>query len=155
MKATIQKLSSEKKKLEYELRIELPRAIKVALAMGDLKENSEYHAALERQAFVKARISQLGTRISELASVDLSKIPVGKASLGSRLELLDLVTDQEIFYELVIPELADSTKGKISTSSPIGKGLMGRKAGDEVTIKIPSGEKNYEILELRTIHDRE
>ncbi len=155
MQETIRKLSEELKELDRELRVELPREIKAALALGDLKENAEYHAALERQAYVKARIAQLGNRISELAAVDMSKIPRGRASIGSRLELLDLQTDEELVYELVIPELADSDEGKISTSSPIGKGLMGKKIGDEVTIEIPSGKKTYEILELRTIHDRE
>ena len=154
MQKVLDQLSGELKGLERELRIELPKEIKAALALGDLKENAEYHAALERQAYVKARIGQLRTRLSELGSVNMAMIPRDKVSLGSRVELLDLDSDEEIRYELVVPELAESRDGLISVASPIGKGLMGRKVGDEVTIQIPSGTKKYEILELSTVHDR-
>jgi len=154
MQKVLDQLSGELKGLERELRIELPQEIKAALALGDLKENAEYHAALERQAYVKARIGQLRGRLSELGSVDMARIPHDKVSLGSRVELLDLDTDEEIRYELVVPELAESRDGLISVASPIGKGLMGRKVGDEVSIRIPSGTKKYEILDLSTVHDR-
>jgi transcription elongation factor GreA len=154
MQKVLDQLNGELKGLERELRIELPREIKAALALGDLKENAEYHAALERQAYVKARIGQLRGRLSELGSVNMDRIPHDKVSLGSRVELLDLDTDEEIRYELVVPELAESRDGLISVASPIGKGLMGRKVGDEVSIQIPSGTKKYEILDLSTVHDR-
>lgn len=154
MQKVLDQLSDECRSLERELRIDLPREIKAALAMGDLKENAEYHAALERQAYVKARIGQLRTRLSELGSVNMAMIPRDKVSLGSQVGLLDLDSDKEIRYELVVPELAESRDGLISVASPIGKGLMGRKVGDEVSIRIPSGTKNYEILELSTVHDR-
>jgi transcription elongation factor GreA len=154
MQKVLDQLNSELKRLERELRIELPREIKAALAMGDLKENAEYHAALERQAYVKARIGQLRSRLSELGSVNLAKIPRDRVSLGSRVELLDLDTDEEILYELVVPELAESGNGLISVASPIGRGLMGKKVGDEVVIRIPSGTKQFEILDLSTVHDR-
>ncbi len=154
MQKVLDQLSEECRSLERELRIDLPREIKAALAMGDLKENAEYHAALERQAYVKARIGQLRTRLSELGAVNMASIPRDRVSLGSRVELLDLDTDKELQYELAVPELAESRDGLISVASPIGKGLMGKKVGDEVSIKIPSGTKNYEILELSTIHDR-
>ena len=154
MQKVLDQLSGECRNLERELRIDLPREIKAALAMGDLKENAEYHAALERQAYVKARIGQLRARLSELGAVNMAMIPRDRVSLGSQVGLLDLDTDNEIRYELVVPELAESRDGLISVASPIGKGLMGKKVGDEVSIKIPSGTKNYEILELSTIHDR-
>ena len=154
MQKVLDTLRAELSGLERELRIELPKEIKAALALGDLKENAEYHAALERQAYVKARIGQLRGRLSELGAVNMALIPHDKVSLGSRVELLDLDNDQEIRYELVVPELAESRDGLISVASPIGKGLMGKKVGDEVSIRIPSGTKNYEILELSTIHDR-
>lgn len=154
MQNVLDQLSAELKGLERELRIDLPREIKAALALGDLKENAEYHAALERQAYVKARIGQLRTRLSELGSVNLAMIPRDRVSLGSRVELLNLDTDEEIRYELVVPEMAESRSGLISVASPIGKGLMGKKVGDEVSIRIPSGTRNYEILEVSTVHDR-
>ena len=154
MQKVLDQLNDELKRLERELRIELPREIKAALAMGDLKENAEYHAALERKAYVKARIGQLRSRLSELGSVNLALIPRDRVSLGSRVELRDLDTDEEIRYELAVPEMAESGDGLISVASPIGKGLMGKKVGDEVIIRIPSGTKQFEILELSTVHDR-
>ncbi len=154
MQKVLDQLNDELKRLERELRIELPREIKAALAMGDLKENAEYHAALERQAYVKARIGQLRGRLTELGSVNLAQIPRDRVSLGSRVGLLDLDTDEEIRYELAVPEMAESGDGLISVASPIGKGLMGKKVGDEVIIRIPSGTKQFEILELSTVHDR-
>jgi len=150
----IEKLSGDLRELERELRIDLPREIQRALAMGDLRENAEYHAALERQAFVKARVGQLRERLSELGKVDMSKIPKDRAGLGSTLVLLDLDTDAEVTYRLVVPEVADLKNGLVSSSSPIGRGLLGRKAGEEVAIDVPSGRKRYEILELTTLHEQ-
>jgi len=148
------KLETELRALERELRVELPREIKTALAMGDLRENAEYHAALERQAFVKARIGQLRQRLSELSSVNMSQIPRDRVGIGSRVTLLDLDSDREVVYELVVPEAADLEKGLISVASPIGRGLVGKKPEDEVTIRIPSGARRFEVLELQTAHDR-
>ena len=155
MKKIIQDLESELRALEYELRVELPKEISKAVAMGDLRENAEYKSALERQAYVKARIGQLRDRLSVLGSMTLDQVPRDKVGLGSRVKVLDLDTDQETTYELVIPEVADSAKGLISIASPIGRGLVGREPGDEVSVAIPSGERNFEILELVTVHDRE
>ncbi len=152
MREIMGKLAAEVKTLEHELRIELPKEIKVALAHGDLKENAEYHAALERQSFVQARIMQLRTRLTELSSLDLSNLPVDRAGLGSRLTVLDLDTDVEIQYELVLPEIADISKGLLSIQSPIGQGLMGKQVDDETTVTIPKGTKHFEILALKTIH---
>jgi transcription elongation factor GreA len=155
MQKVIEQLARELKALEYELRVELPREIKTAVAMGDLRENAEYHAALERQIFVKTRVRELRTRLGELAMVQMDQIPRDKVGLGSVVTLLDLDTDTEVVYELVVPELSDLTKGLISVASPIGKGILGGGEGDELEVVIPSGTKRYELLKFRTIHDRE
>ena len=155
MKDVIDKLEGELRGLEHELRIELPKEISKAVAMGDLRENAEYAAALERQAYVKARVGQLRQRLSELSSMSLSQIPTDKVALGSRVLVLDLENDVETRYELVIPEMADLAKGLISVASPIGRCFMGASAGDEVEATTPVGRRSFEILELETVHDRE
>lgn len=154
MKEVRDKLEQELKALERELTVDLPREIKVAVAMGDLRENAEYHAALDRQRFVRARIGQLRTRLSELGTMNLDKIPRDRAGLGSRLTLIDLETEVEFVYELVIPELADLEKGLVSIASPIGRGLMARKDGETVKIEVPSGTKRFEVVMVKTIHDK-
>jgi transcription elongation factor GreA len=148
------KLEEELKLLERELTIELPREIKTAVAMGDLRENAEYHAALDRQRFVRARIGQLRNRLSELGTMNLDRIPTDSVGLGSTVVLDDLEAKVEVTYELVIPEMADLEKGLVSIASPIGRGLIGRKEGETVTIEIPSGKRRFEILGLKTIHDK-
>jgi len=148
------KLTTELKALEHELRVELPREIRTAVAMGDLSENAEYKAALERQAYVKARIAQLRERLGTLASVSLRQIPTDAVGMGSTVTLLDLDTDDEITYELVFPEVADSANGLISVASPVGRSLLGRKEGDTFQVEIPSGTRRFELLELRTLHDK-
>ncbi|MEK6336034.1 MAG: transcription elongation factor GreA [Acidobacteriota bacterium] len=148
-----QKLQDELDKLEAELRIHLPREIKRALEFGDLRENSEYQTALQRQTMVKARIRELRQRISEIASIDLSKIPRDKASYGSTLVLFDAERQEEVTYRLVTPEESDPPQGLISTVSPIGRSLMGKEAGDEVVVSIPSGSRRFEIRRLTTLHE--
>ena len=153
MKAVRDKLEGELRDLERELTIDLPREIKIAVAMGDLRENAEYHAALDRQRFVRARIGQLQRRLSELGTMNLDRIPKDRIGLGSTIVLVDLDGDVEITYQLVIPEMADLEKGLISAASPIGRGLLGRKDGETVVIEVPSGRKRFDILEIKTIHD--
>jgi transcription elongation factor GreA len=148
-----QKLQAELDELENELRIHLPKEIKRALEFGDLRENSEYRAALDRQNVVKARIVELRQRISEIASIDLNRIPRNKASYGSLLILYDAERDEEITYRLVTPEESDPQKGLISTTSPVGKSLMGKEEGDEVVVRTPAGARNFEIKRLTTLHD--
>lgn len=148
------KLQDEIAALEYELRNELPKEILKARAHGDLSENAEYHAAKERQSFVDARLAQLKGRLREFSMVDLTKIPRDRVGLGSKVVLLDLNKDQKLTYKLVTSEEADVAKGLISTSSPIGRGLIGKQVGDEVRIPIPGGVREMEILELTTIHDQ-
>lgn len=148
------KLQGEIAALEYELRNELPKEILKARGHGDLSENAEYHAAKERQRLVDARLAQLKGRLRELSMVDMTKIPRDRIGLGSTVVLLDLQKDVKITYKLVTSEEADVNNGRISTSSPIGKGLLGKKVGDEIKIPIPGGLKEVEVLELTTIHEQ-
>ncbi len=147
------KLQEEIAALEYELRTELPREILKARAHGDLSENAEYHAAKDRQGYVNARLQQLKQRMGELAMIDYSKLPRDRVGLGSEVVVLDTKKDEEITYRLVTSEQADVTQGRISTSSPIGKGLLGKEVGDTVRVQIPGGVREFEILKLTTVHD--
>ena len=147
------RLEKELARLDRELKIELPQAIKVAVAMGDLRENAEYQAALERQNFVRLRCGQIRKKLGELALIRVDTIPKDQVGFGSKVTLLDVDLDKEVRYELVLPDDGDVAQGRISVASPIGKGLMGHRAGDEVTIRTPSGDRVYEILELKTLHD--
>lgn len=153
MDALKKKLQEEIAALEYELRNELPKEILKARAHGDLSENAEYHAAKERQAYVNARLGQLQSRLREFSMIDMSKIPHDRVGLGSQVVVLDLTKDEELTYNLVTSEEADALKGKISTSSPIGKGLLGKRVGDTVKIQIPGGMREMEVISLTTIHD--
>jgi transcription elongation factor GreA len=154
MREVTDKLNAELKTLEHELRVELPKEIRTAVAMGDLSENAEYKSALERQAYVKARIAQLRERLASLSAFNLQQIPRDRIGMGSTVTLLDLDTDDEITYELVFPELADLDKGLISIASPIGRGLVGKQEGDTCRVEIPSGQRRFEVLELSTLHDK-
>jgi transcription elongation factor GreA len=147
------KLQDEIAALEYELRTELPREIGKARAHGDLSENAEYHAAKERQGLVNARLGQLRKRMGEMAMVDFTKIPHDRVGLGSTVVVLDTAKDEEITYSLVTTEEADPANGRISTTSPIGRALLGKEAGDVVKVQSPGGGKELEILKLTTIHD--
>jgi transcription elongation factor GreA len=149
-----ERLQSELQELESELRVHLPKEIKRALEFGDLRENAEYRAALDRQNVVKARISELRQRISEISQIDLSKIPEGKAAYGSSLVLYDAERDEEVTYRLVSGEESDPQGGLISTTSPVGRSLMGKEEGDEVVVRTPAGVRNFEIRKLTTIHEQ-
>ncbi len=147
------KLQSELDELESELRVHLPKEIKRALEFGDLRENSEFRAALDRQNMVKARIVELRQRISEIASIDISRVPRDKASYGSTLILFDSERDEEVTYRLVTPEESDPQQGLISTTSPVGRSLMGKIEGDEVVVRTPAGARTFEIRRMSTLHD--
>lgn len=149
------RLQEEITALENELRIELPKEILRARAHGDLSENAEYHAAKERQAWVHARLGQLQKRLREISMIDLTKIPRDRVGLGSMVTVLDIHKDEKISYKLVTSEDVDVSKGLISTSSPIGRGLLGKQVGDTVRIQIPGGVREMEIVELTTIHQQE
>ena len=147
------KLQTELDELEIELRVHLPKEIKRAREFGDLRENSEYQTALQRQTMVKARIRELRQRMSEVSSIDLSRIPRGKVGYGSTLLLYDAERDEEVTYRLVTPEETDPSAGLISTVSPVGRSLMGKEEGDEVTVVTPAGSRRFEIKRLKTLHD--
>ncbi len=148
-----QRLRAELDELDTELRVHLPKEIKRALEYGDLRENAEYRAALDRQQFLQARIGQLRQRLSEVASIDVSKVPLDKAAYGSTLVLYDAEREEEVTYRLVTPEESDPPAGLISTTSPVGKSLMGKEEGDEVVVSTPAGSRRFEIRRLRTLHD--
>ena len=149
------KLKDEIAALEHELHDELPKEIKVARAHGDLSENAEYKYAKERQSYVSARLGQLHRRMADLSMLNLNNLPKDRAAYGSRLVVLDVARETRVEYKLVTVEEADAGKGLISTTSPIGRALLGKKVGDEVKVTTPAGVKEYEIVQLVTIYDEE
>ena len=150
-----QKLEEEIRVLEHELNHDLPKELLKARAHGDLSENAEYKYAKERQGYLSARLGQLQKRLADIAMLNLNNLPRDRAGYGSRVWLLDLQKSAEVEYRLVTTEEADATKGMISTTSPIGKALLGRRVGDEVKVQTPAGVKEFEVVRLRTIHDEE
>ncbi len=149
------KLQDEIDALEHELNHELPKELKKAIALGDLSENAEYHMAKQRQEIVRARLGQLKKRMADLSLVNMNNIPRDRVSLGSKVKVYDSTKDEEIEYNLVTSEESDIASGKISTTSPIGRALMGKKEGDTVTVVTPTGKRDMDILKLTTIHDEE
>ncbi|MBV9481221.1 MAG: transcription elongation factor GreA [Acidobacteria bacterium] len=147
------KLQEEIDALEHELNHELPKELKRAIALGDLSENAEYHMAKQRQEFVKARLRQLSRRLADLSLINMSNIPKDKVGLGSKVKVYDNDKGEEIEYNLVTSEESDVASGKISTTSPIGRALLGKKVGDTATVVTPTGEREMEVLSLTTIHD--
>ena len=155
MEAVRKKLQTELDQLEEELHFKLPKEIQKAREFGDLRENAEYKAAMERQSIVQARIMQIRQRLSEVDSIDVSKIPTDRIAYGSEVVLYDLDRDEDVKYKLVTSEESDPENGLISTVSPIGQSLMGKEEGDEVKVKTPNGWRNFEIKGLTTIHELE
>jgi transcription elongation factor GreA len=149
----IKKFEDELMGLEKELKTELPLEIKRARELGDLRENAEYHAAKERQRLVEARISLLKKRVSDIHLMNLDKVPRDKVGFGSTVHLKDGATAAVTIYQLVMPEDADVERGLISTASPIGRALLNKEEGDEVTVTTPSGSRRFELVKLTTIHD--
>jgi transcription elongation factor GreA len=148
-----QKLLEEIKQLEHELQHELPQEIKKAAALGDLSENAEYHMAKQRQEFVNARLGQMKKRMGELALVNFANIPHDKIGFGSTVLVYDSTKDEQIEYRLVTSEESDVSKGLISTTSPIGRSLVGRQQGDMATVVTTNGKRELEVLKFTTIHD--
>ena len=155
MEAVRKKLQNELDALEDELHQKLPKEIQKAREFGDLRENAEYKAAMERQSIVRARIMQVRQRLGEVESIDISKIPTDRVAYGSRVVLFDLEKEEKVRYKLVTSEESDPENGLISTVSPIGQALMGKEEGDEVKVKTPGGFRTFEISRLSTIHDEE
>jgi transcription elongation factor GreA len=137
--------------LDRELRVELPALIAKAVAMGDLRENAEYSAALERQELVRARLSQLTRRQSELSAINLRDLPRDRAAFGSRVELEDGDGERHEWH-LVFPEFVDLDGGMISTASPLGRAIIGTRPGDEVTLEAPDGVRSFVVIEVITLH---
>ena len=147
------KLQEELNTLERELAFDIPRELKKAAALGDLSENAEYHMAKQRQEFLKARVRQLGQRLSELSLINMNNIPKDKVGLGSTVKVFDSAKNEEMEYQLVTSEESDVAAGKISTNSPIGRALLNKKVGDSAVVVTPAGNREMEILKLSTIHD--
>lgn len=148
------RLEGEIQKIEYELHNELPKELRKAIALGDLSENAEYHTAKQRQEILRLRLEQLKKRLSDISMVNVAKIPRDRVAFGSRVVLRDLQKEAEIEYKLVTSEESDVARGLISTTSPIGRGLMGKQVGDTVKVQTPAGVKEFEILKLTTIYDK-
>ncbi len=140
--------------LRRELTVELPKEIQRAVALGDLRENAEYAAALDRQRYVQARIGQLTQKLTQLGSIRLSQIPHDRVAFGSVVKVRDLESGDELSYELVLPDEGDVATGTLSVSSPIGRALIGKTVGDEVSVQTPGGAREFEITDLVTLHDR-
>ena len=147
------KLEEEIQVLERELNHELPKELKRAIALGDLSENAEYHMAKQRREFVIARLAQLKKRLADLSLVNMNNIPKDRAAFGSTVRVYDNAKDEEIEYRLVTSEESDVSKGLISTTSPIGRSLIGKKVGDTTTVVTPTGKRELEVLKITTIHD--
>ncbi|MFQ5817598.1 MAG: transcription elongation factor GreA [Terriglobia bacterium] len=147
------KLEAEIAVLEHELNHELPKELMKARAHGDLSENAEYKFAKERQDYVAARLAQLNKRLADFSLLNLSKIPKDAVGYGSRVVLFDQQKQAEVTYQLVTPEEADAAQGLISTSSPIGRALLGKRVGDEVRVQTPAGRREFEIVGLTTLHE--
>jgi transcription elongation factor GreA len=150
----IKKLQEEISLLEREFNHDLPKELKRARALGDLSENAEFIMAKQRQDYVGARLAQLKKRLADLSLINLNNIPKDRIAFGSRVVLYDIDRDSEVEYRLVTSEEADVGKGLISTTSPIGRGLMGKQAGDTVKIATPNGVRELEVRAVQTIHDK-
>ena len=153
IEALKQKLGEEVEKLQFELNVTLPGEIRRAVEMGDLRENSEYKAALERQQFVQARLGQLRERLSKLSSIDVTQIPHDSVGLGSTVHVKDDTSGLKETYYLVFGDAVEFEEGHVTMSSPIGRALLGKKVGEHVFLKLPTMTRQLKVTELRTIHD--
>ncbi len=153
IEALKQKLGGEVEKLQYELNVTLPNEIRKAVELGDLRENSEYKAALERQQFVMARLGQLRERLSKLSSIDLAQIPSDRVGLGSKVVVEDLKTSEKETYFLVFGDAVEFEEGHVTMASPIGRALLGKAVGEVAFLRLPTMVRQLTVLELRTIHD--
>jgi transcription elongation factor GreA len=146
-----EKLEEEARRIETELRVNLPKEIGAAMSHGDLSENAEYHAAKERQSTLQARMGQIQKRLADLSRIDVSSISRDRAGLGSEVTVENLETGEKIRYTLVIPEVADGKKNFVSMAAPIGRALLNRRVGDSVTVTIPKGTCEFEIQRIVTM----
>lgn len=149
-----EKIEAEIVALTHELNVLLPERIQKAVELGDLRENSEYKSSLERQQFVQARISHLTSRMSELSKIDVDAMPLDRVGFGSKVEVHDLALDEVRQLTIVAGDFMDLDGGQVSMASPIGRGLMGARQSEEVTIELPMGERRFKILDLVTLPEQ-
>lgn len=147
-----EKLGKEITELSHELAVTLPQAIATAVEMGDLRENSEYKSAIERQQFVQARLGQLHQRLNQLSQLANTEAPTDRVGLGSRVTVLDLDTNDTDTYMVVLAEMMDFDAGHISLASPLGRALANGRVGDEISLRLPTSSRKLRILELVTVH---
>lgn len=145
------RIQDQIEELDRELRVELPKRIAAAVAMGDLRENAEYTSALERQEFVRARLDQLARRQSELSRIDLRAVPRDEVGFGSRVEALDADGERHE-WRLVFPEFIELDDAMISIASPLARALLGTRPGDEVALETPDGGRSFRIVVVETLH---
>jgi len=145
------KIEAEISGLTHELTVELPKRIKVAMEHGDLRENADFKATKERQAFVEARLNHLTQRMTELSKIDVSDMVCDRVGFGSRVTIHDLGMQEDFTFTITAGDFIDLDAGQVSLASPIGRGLLGAKEGDEVAIQLPTGERRYRIIELVTL----
>jgi len=140
-----------KKELENLKRVERPRNIKAieeARAHGDLSENAEFDAAKDRQGFIEGRIGELEYKLANADVINIEKLPKDRAVFGNKVLLENIDTGEEVEYRLVGPDESDIENGRISVSSPLGKAILGKKPGDELTLEVPGGKRIYEIVDI-------
>lgn len=145
------KIETEIANLTQELNVDLPVRIKTAMEHGDLRENAEFKAAKERQAFVEARLNHLTSRMTELSKIDVNEMAYDRVGFGSRVKILDTGMDEEFTFTITAGDFIDLDAGQVSLASPIGQGLLGAKEGEDVTVSLPAGERIYKVLELSTL----
>jgi transcription elongation factor GreA len=153
IEALKQKLGEEVEKLQYELNVTLPAEIRRAVEHGDLRENSEYKAALERQQFVQARLGQLRERLSKLSQIDMAQIPSDRVGLGSKVVVEDQRTKTKETYHLVFGDALEFEEGHVTMASPIGRALLGKGVGEVTQLRLPTMVRTLKVVELTTIHD--
>ena len=149
-----ERIDDEMAKLDHELIIVLPERIQLAVELGDLRENAEYKAALERQQFVQARMSHLSQRQSELSQINVDNLPKDRVGFGSKVTVKDLEMGETFDFTIVAGDFLDFDAGQISLASPIGQGLLGARKEEEVSISLPRGERRYKVLELLTLPEQ-
>jgi len=152
IEALKQKLTDEAEKLRFELNVTLPNEIRKAVELGDLRENSEYKAALERQQFVQARLGHLTKRLSKLSSIDESQIATDAVGMGSKVVVEDQDTKSRENYHMIFGDAEDFDEGQVTMSSPIGRALLGKKVGEMALLKLPANTRKLKIVKLTTIH---
>jgi transcription elongation factor GreA len=150
-----QQLKDELDMLKQEFKFELPKKIAEAREHGDLKENADYHAARERQGFVRAKISQLSEQLAKLSNLDVKAIPEDRVGFGSTVTVIDMKTEARIVFTFVSDGEMVPSEGKITLSTPYGRALAGKKPGDVVEVLIPAGKKSFRVTTVVTIHGNE